>query len=327
MHREERGNSQGETSKLAEKFYRKSMEDARRGRLGRNLKTFVPALREAYIHWVSLMEHKEIPVLLYGEKGTGKRTHVNEYYYLQNLHAGFSGDTPGRLRVFRGDFLEKGFSRLLYAPKTSHEDVIYLEHVDLLSQECQEEMLEYLKVRKEMSQRGCPVPRLFMGTEKALSLNVMRGTFSKELFKVLTGFAIFLPSIKDRSQDIPHLVIELIEELSGKKQLPPVWLVDVLSGQALYENISELKLLLKNLLARKPEVSSWGREDLIANEGGMTTHHFEKLKPENVSQQIKDRNRLESVLAAYKGDSYKAAKALGVSKTEILKKMMVYGVR
>jgi DNA-binding NtrC family response regulator len=327
MHREEQNRTRIETANLAEKFRRKSLEEARRGRLGRSLKTFVPALREAYIHWMSLLDHREIPVLLYGEKGTGKRTHVDEYYYLQNLHAGFSGESPGRLRVFRGDFLEKGFSQLLYAPKTRHEDVIYIEHIDLLNSDCQEEMLEYLKVRKEMGQRGCPVPRLFMGTEKALSLNVMRGSFSKELFQVLTGFAIFLPSIKDRAQDIPHLLIEMIEDLSGKKQLPPVWLVDVLSGQALYENMTELKLILKNLLARKPEVSTWERGDLDPDSGGIATHHFERLKPQNVNQQIKDRNRLESVLSAYKGDSFKAAHALGMSKTEVLKKMMVYGIR
>ena len=316
-----------DSAKLAERFHRKSLELARKGLLGRSLKTFVPALREAYIHWVSMLEHKDIPVLLYGERGTGKRKHVDEYYYIQNLHQSLQGEVPGRLKVFSGDFLEPGFARLFYGPKTSHEDVIYLEHVDRLNAEAQEELKEYLKLRKEMSQRGCPVPRFFMGTERALSLAVMKGTFDKELFQILTGFAIFLPSLKDRQEDIPHLLVELLQELSGKKQLPPVWLVDVLSGQPFYENLDELKKVLKNLLAKKPDVGQWEKVDLLPESNKMSAYHFEKLKPRKVNSQMKEKNRLEAVLSAYKGDSYKAAQALGLSKVEILKRMMVHGIR
>jgi DNA-binding NtrC family response regulator len=315
-------------AELADKFYRKAMELARKGVFGRTLKTYVPALREAYIHWLSLLDHKDIPVLLYGEKGTGKRKHVEEYFYLQNLHASLRGEATGKLKVFRGDFVETGFTQLLHTPKTSTADVIYFELVDKLSADLQQELLEYLTLRKEFTSRGIPVPRLFFGTERALSLNVMKGEFSKALFQQLTSFAVFMPSLRDRAQDIPHLVIEMIQELSGQKQLPPVWFVDALSGVSLYENLDEMRTLLKNLLARKPDVTTWTRDDFPgAQVQTARDPSFKIEKPADATESVKERKKLEAVLGAYRGDSIQAAHSLGLSKSEMLRKMMVYGLR
>ncbi len=326
MHQTGLPGSVSDPALLAQRFHRRTMDLARKGIFGRSLKTYVPALREAYIHWLSLLEHRDIPVLLYGERGTGKRKHIEEYYYLQNLHAGLMGEEPGKFKIFRGDFLEVGFSALLYAPKTLHTDVVYVEHVDRMSPEVQEEFLEYLKLRKEMCQRTCPVARLFIGTERALSLSVMKGQFNKELFQLLTGFAIFMPSLKDRPQDMPHLLVELLHEISGKKQLPPVWLVDVMTGQAFFENLDELKKILRNILAKKPDVSTWKKSDVLPSEG-ITAFGFEALKPADVTAQVREKQKLKAVLGAYNGDMGQAAQTLGISRTEILKKMMVYGIR
>ena len=224
--------------------------------------------------------------------------------------------------------MDAGFTQLFHTPKTHASDVIYFEHVDRLSPEGQEELIEYLALRKEMSQRGIPVPRLFLGTERALSLSVMKGSFSKALFQQLTGFAIFMPSLRDRAQDLPHLLIELIQELSGKQQLPPVWLVDRLSGMAFYENLDELKQWLKNILAKKPDVSKW----LLSDCPNLAVHeardpHFKVTQPEDATTQVLERKKLQQVLKAYSGDPVEAARTMGVSRSEVLRKMMVYGLR
>jgi DNA-binding NtrC family response regulator len=324
----EEGMHQEEQGKLAERFYRKTMDLARKGIFGRSLKTYVPALREAYIHWLSLLEHRDVAVLLYGERGTGKRKHVDEYFYVQNLHASLSGEPLGKLKVFRGDFVDVGFTQLFHAPKTLPQDVIYFEHVDRLSEEGQAELQEYLVLRKEMSQRGIPVPRLFFGTERALSLNVMKGAFSKSLFRQLTSFAIFMPSLRDRSQDLPHLLIELIQEITGKPQLPPVWLVDRLTGMAFYENLDELQQLLRNMLAKKSDVSNWVPADFPLSEPRQARDPSFKLgKPEDATAQLLERKKLQQVLKAYSGNPHEAAKTMGLSKSEMLRKMMVYGLR
>ncbi|MEO5668300.1 MAG: hypothetical protein ABIR96_09595 [Bdellovibrionota bacterium] len=315
-------------AQLAERFYRKAMDLAGKGVFGRTLKTYVPALREAYIHWLSLLDHKEIPVLLYGEKGTGKRKHVEEYFYLQNLHTSLSGEAPGKLKVFRGDFVDTGFTQQLHAPKTSSADVVYFEHVDKLSKELQEEMLEYLVLRKEFGSRGIPVPRLFFGTERALSLSVVKGEFSKPLFQQLTSFAIFMPSLRDRAQDMPHLLIEMIQEISGRKQLPPVWFVDALTGTSLYENLDELKQLVKNMLARKSDVTTWTRDDFPGTQvRAARDPSFKVESPEDATAQVGERKKLQAVLGAYRGDAIQAASSLGMTKSDMLRKMMVYGLR
>lgn len=321
MHQEEHG-------KLAEHFYRKTLDLARKGLLGRSLKTYVPALREAYIHWVSLLDHRDIAVLIFGEKGTAKRKHVDEYFYLQNLHASLGGEALGKLKVFRGDFVETGFTQLFYNPHTEVADVVYFEHVDRLSSAGQSELLEYLVLRKEMSQRGIPVPRLFFGTEVALSLKVMKGEFSRSLYQQLTSFAIFLPSLRDRSQDIPHLLIELIQELTGSKQLPPVWLVDKLSGMAFYENMDELRMLLKNMLAKNSNVASWKQSEFpLRAVKEARDPNFKIAQPEDATQQIKERHKMQEIMRAYAGSPSEVARLMGVSKSEILRKMMVYGLR
>jgi len=321
MHQEEHG-------KLAERFYRKAMDMARKGVFGRSLKTYVPALREAYIHWLSLLDHRDIPVLIFGEKGTGKRKHVEEYFYMQNLHTSLAGEPLGKLKVFRGDFVETGFSQLFHSPKTLASDVIYFEHVDRLSEEGQTELFEYLVLRKELSQRGIPVPRLFLGTERALNLNVMKGSFSRPLYQLLTSFAIFLPSLRDRDQDIPHLLIEMIQEITGKKQLPPVWLVDKLSGMAFYENMDELKQSLRNMVAKNSDVSNWKPSEFPQTSiKEARDPNFKIVKPEDATGQVLERKKLQQVLKSYSSDPIEVARSMGVPRSEVLRKMMVYGLR
>jgi transcriptional regulator of acetoin/glycerol metabolism len=310
---------------LAERFQRRAVDLARQGTLGKSLKTYVPALREAYVHWVGLLDSPEAPLLLYGEKGAGKRRHVEEYFYLHNLYENLKSQKTGQLRVFRGDFVSGGFTQLLATPQAQSEDMIYIEAVDKLDALAQAELLEHLKLRRQWAAQGIPMPRLIAGTERALSLMVVQGEFTRELFQALTSFAVFMPCLQERGQDLPHVVSEFLREISGQKLATPVWLVDLLSGRPFNENLDELKRLLRSLLARKPDPAAWTRDDILGP--SRVAVSFKSVLPPDASGEVLERSRIRKALARHDGDVARSAVELGLGRTELLQKMLVHGVR
>ncbi len=104
--------------------------------------------------------------------------------------------------------------------------------------------------------------------------------------------------------------------------------MDALSGTALYENLDELRKVMSNILAKKPELSSWTRDDSPGTAPRTPRDpNFKIEKPLDATSQVKERKKLQEVLKAYGGDAHQAAMTLGLPRSEILRKMMVYGLR
>lgn len=311
---------------VAEMFQRRVVELARtEGRFGK-LRTLKATLRSSYAHWLSLLDAPAVPVLIYGDKGSGKRAHIEEFLNIQNFYRRLEGAPEGQLRVFRGDFLNVGFTTMFLDAKVSSGDVIYIENVEALSLDGQAELLEHLKLRKRFSDKGVALdrtglgtPRLIFGTEKALSLLVLRGEFLRELFQAITGFAVFLPTLNERSEDLPHLVRSLAEEISGHTQSPSPWLVDTLARHEFAENLDDLKKLLRNGLMRTPDLRRWTETDLPVHMRTPATNFSAFGHTEQT--------RLRQALLMAGGDREVAAKALHLDKSEMLRRMMALGTR
>jgi len=312
---------------VAQHFQRKLIERARNeGRFGfGRLRTLKSSLRAAYANWMSLLDHVAVPVLIYGEPGSGKRAHVDEFLSIQNFHRRLEELPEGQLRVFKSSFLSPGFTKLLQAPRVGSGDVIYLENIEDLSLESQRELLEHLKQRREFCDRGgglksgLGAPRLILGTEKALSLLVYRSEFLRELFQAITGFAVFLPSLQERSEDMPHIVRAVAEEVSGLTQSPSPWLVDTLARQEFAANLDDLKKLFKSGLQRNPDLRRWSEADLPL-EWRRPRGGFELFTSN-------EGTRIRQALLQSGGSRDQAAHLLGVSRSDLLKKMMALGLR
>jgi hypothetical protein len=326
-----------EEARLTAQFLKKVIDLAREGNLGKSLRTRNAELRQSYVHWVSLLDRPDVPVLLYGEPGAGKRRHVEEYSYLHHLHSSISAGKSGKLRVFRGDFVKPGFTQLLLAPNSRKEDILYFEGVDSLDSEGQKELHDFLLLRKQWSEKGIVQPRLIFGTERALSILVLKKDFDQRLFRELTAFAIFLPHLKERQEDIPHLIVTIVQELTGAVQTPPIWLVDHCAEKDWGDNIDGLKRMLRAQAVKEPRMSEWKKESLVNGAEALKKSLqkkyltvdpcFNRSVPKDATEAYQERRKIRQALELYKGNVQQVAGEVGMSKAELLRKMLHYGVR
>jgi transcriptional regulator with AAA-type ATPase domain len=315
-----------DAEKLALRFQQQAIDLARsRGEWG-SLRTLKSSLQKAYASVLALLDHPETPLMIFGERGAGKRRHVDEFFAAHNFFRKLSGKTVGQLRVFRSDFVSRGFTLQLLAPQCPDQDMIYIERVEELSTECQQELMLHLKARTRLAQRGLPLPRLVVGTERALSILVLRGTFLRDLFAEITRSALFLPSLNERPEDVPQLVQSLLQEFHATSQVPPAWLVDFVSSEPWSENLDELRKLLKAELVKNPNPNEWVEGEIIARRLGLG-RAFLPTPPRDVSVELHDRKRYQQALLKNGGDRELAAFELGMTRSEFLKRMMALGLR
>lgn len=318
------GNTLNQLS-LSKRFQLKALELAQQGTLG-SLRTRKPSLQSAYALMVSLLDSPHIPFLVYGENGAGKRKHIDEYLVLHNFFCRLEFDESGVLRVLRGDFLGKGFARQLFTPHSKSSDLVYIDRLDLLDLELQDELIQALEMRKKLSQAGARIPRLIVGTDQALSLRVVRGDFRRELFQALTSVAVFLPSLCERSDDLPHIVQSLIGEITGREQSPPAWLLDAVGAYDWPGNITELRQMLQRTASFKADVDSWKIEDLpVTLRRGV--QEFEPAKLKDLSRESKERDQIKSLLLKSGGNRDLASRELGMSRAQFLSKLVSLGLR
>jgi len=168
-----------------------------------------------------------------------------------------------------------------------------------------------------------------LGTTVALSLKVNEGTFLKELFAEISDVSVYLPSLIDRSEDLPHLLGEIIEAMTSTKALPPSSILDMLARADLARNLDDLETLVRCLLAKQYDPARWELGDfppairalfpqhLFEADGGAATHQAKRQAA----------NSLRRALVECGGNTAEAAKRLGMGKMEFVQRMMALGVR
>jgi len=312
-------------SDLPRRFFAKAIDLARAGQFGA-LKTRKSNLKDAFLNLVTMLERPEIPVLIYGEVGSGKRRIIDEYLCLQNFYRRLHGREAAVLKVYQGSFLNVGFTRNFASGKAGPGDLIYIENIELMSKAAQAELLSFLERRKKNFERGAELPRLLLSTERALSLSVIKKEFSRDLFVQITGVAVFVPSLAERADDMPHLIAEMASEMTKARQFPPAWLVDVFARQLWPKNFEDLKKVLASGLARNPTLASWTEADLPESFRGVSAE-FQRAEAPDVTLRTQERVRLRQALIKAGGDRSRAAGFMGLGRVDFLKKLFEHGLR
>jgi len=116
---------------------------------------------------------------------------------------------------------------------------LLLNEIGELSPALQSKLLSFLDTRSIVrvgGEKSISIDtRLIAATNRDLATEVDQGRFREDLFYRINVFPIVLPSLRDRTEDIPQLVKELLETLCkdlGLRQIPPV-------SEALLKSIKE----------------------------------------------------------------------------------------
>lgn len=192
---------------------------------------------------------------------------------------------------------------------------LFLPDVDTFSLEAQEGLLRLMRMR-----RSRPFTMVVSATEDLRSL-VGLGRFSAELADALTSIRIQVPSLKQRSEDLPMLISQMLAEHAHKAGRPMPQVTEEFLHAAMRHawtgNLGELSQTMATLIA------SAHTQELRADDLERAFRHQPCSAKETanaarlVSLDTIVQEHIYSVLRACRGNKVRAAEVLGISRSTL----------
>jgi len=331
---------------IDEKVYRKSVEKLVKGRaiytfdkiIGKN-ENFV-----SIIEYAKKISDSTSTILVTGESGTGKEI------FAQAIHNGSSR----RDRVFVAVNCGAIPSNLIEAELLGYEEgaftgakkggnagkfemadggTIFLDEIGEMSLETQVRLLRVIEegiVSRVGGSKQIPVNvRIIAATNKNLKEEVKNGNFRKDLFYRLNVLPLWLPPLRERKEDIPVLVDYYMTRISRKLNKKKFQISKSVMEKFLeYEwpgNIRELQNVVELIVnTEKVPDDILGIHKMSVVSKNKTTESSIKL--ESMKLEDVEKNHIVKVLKSFSGNISLAAKAMGIGRNTLYRKMEKYHI-
>jgi two-component system nitrogen regulation response regulator NtrX len=186
--------------------------------------------------------------------------------------------------------------------------------------------------------------RLVAATNKNLEAECEKGRFRQDLFFRLNVIPIYLPSLRERQEDIPLLLLHFLREFgAGAIELED----DAIPFLCEYDwpgNVRELKNLaerivvmhsgdrvaasvLQNLVQKKPDFSKKNVDLAPVGDGQNRDIQDILAMNYNDAREVFERQYLEVHLARNEGVISRTAEAIGLYPSNLHAKLRKYGIR
>ena len=197
----------------------------------------------------------------------------------------------------------------------AHEGTIFLDEIGDMSPSIQAKLLRVLQERQFYplgSERLVEVDvRVIVATNKDLAEEVKKGLFREDLFYRIHVIPVYLPSLRERKEDIPALVEHFLKKFSQQmkkevKGLTP----QSMQRLMLHEwpgNVRELENTIEFAVAMTQQ--DMINEEFILQTGGIVSQ--EPLRPLKEARDAYGKTYLIHLLDLCKGNVSKAAKLAG----------------
>lgn len=203
---------------------------------------------------------------------------------------------------------------------------LFLDEVGELSLDLQPKLLRVLEtgeIRRIGSQRSTEVDvRVVAATHRDLKKEVEDGRFRADLLYRLYVLPVAVPALRDRREDIPHLVHYF---LGPRGELQPEAL-ERLMGHAWLGNVRELKNVLERACILRKD-NPIGPADLIFLDEGSDEQPADVLA-QPFSHTLEELERMYYMRALEKtdGNIRAAARSLGIAKSTFYDRLRRYGL-
>src|SRR5215218_7899307 len=286
-------------------------------------------------------------VLIFGENGTGKELVARNIHALSRRRSGpfvevncaaipeelieselfghVRGSFTGAVADRRGKF------------ELAHGGTIFLDEIGDMSLKTQAKVLRVLQeqVMEPVggSNRIRVDARVLAASNKDLPAEIRAGHFREDLYFRLNVVPIFVPSLRDRSDDIPlladHFMAMLAREYGRRMKAFDVEAVAALKVYRWPGNVRELRNLVERLMIMVPgDVIVAGDLSFLDGAVGVLppTDRHATLMPLHDARDQFERDYILRALAANDGNMSRTAEALGVERSNLYKKMRGFGV-
>jgi two-component system nitrogen regulation response regulator NtrX len=287
-------------------------------------------------------------VLLAGESGTGKEVAARMVHLLSPRAGGpfitvNCAAIPGEL--FESELFGHEKGAFTGAAKSrpgkfelAHRGTLFLDEIGDMPLTMQAKLLRVLETA-EVERVGATAPRridvrVVAASNRDLERGAKRGEFRDDLYHRLNVVPVRLPALRERMEDFPELVDHLLGRLSqthGKRArvLAPDALA-ALAGRSWPGNVRELKNALERLVILAPD-GPISAADVAAFLPPPAPDRRSGASPDGTGP-LRDRIReferrtIEEALEANGGNVTATARALGLERSHLYKKMKEVGV-
>lgn len=281
-------------------------------------------------------------VLIHGETGTGKELVARTIHDL-------SSRSSRRFVAFNcGAFTEELIGHELFGHEKgaftgatqvkkglleqAQGGTVFFDEVGELSLSMQVKLLRVLQERTILRVGGTteiPVDiRVLAATNKNLHKEVEQGAFRLDLFYRLDVFALKVPPLSERREDIPLLAAHFLAKHAPDKAQVPRLSPEAIEQLLEYEypgNIRELENIIQRLLVRTAgDVISAARFDDEVRPVSVLPRRSGKRDWPSLAEQ--ERRYILEVLDEVEGNRSKASKILDIDRVSLWRKIKRYGL-
>jgi len=294
---------------------------------------------------IKVVAGTDTTILITGESGTGK-TLVARAIHANSERAGkpfvevSCGTLPDTLLESELFGHVKGAFSGAIAKKrgkfaAADKGTIFLDEISIASPSLQMKLLRVLesfKFEPVGSNNTCEVDvRVILATNQDLGELVARGEFREDLYYRINVMNIYLPSLRDRPEDIPPLVGHFLQKYRGEAIHPVEGVSDdcmrILSNHDWPGNVRQLENVIQRavVLCRNKYIMP---EDLPAELAPRTEPVLPegKILPLKEAMKRWERRLLIESLRAVDGNRKETAKRLGINRTTLYNKMREHGI-
>jgi DNA-binding NtrC family response regulator len=302
-----------------------------------------PSMRDVFDR-ISSVAETDVPVLIQGESGTGKEMVANAIHRLckrkdmafvkincaaipenlfeSELFGHEKGSFTGAISLRKGKF------------EFAHGGTMFLDEIGDFPLTLQPKLLRVLEEHK-ITRLGGNVPievdvRGIYATSKNLKEEVAAGRFREDLYYRINVVPVTLPPLRERKEDLPHLIDHFLGYFMDKFQKP-----DLTFSSSAYEallsykypgNVRELKHAVERavVLSREKNIDIKHLPEEISGGGREATS--DDLSLDESLRQM-EKNRILKALKEAGGRKIEAASKLGISRKVLWKKIKEYGIK
>jgi transcriptional regulator with GAF, ATPase, and Fis domain len=298
---------------------------------GRRIVAHAPAMRRV-LDLVERVAPRGVTVLLRGESGTGKELIAKLLHHLSGrsgpLVAINCAAVPETLLESELFGIEGGVATGVAARRGKFEladaGTLFLDEIGDMTAVLQAKLLRALQEREVVRLGGEEAirvdVRVIAATHHDLERMVADGRFREDLYYRVRGVEIELPPLRERREDVPHLVRHFVEEFCRREGItPPPVAKDALALLIDYDypgNVRELQNLIEGAVSlAEGAVDAALVRPLLGATGGADPGGPEALDLDSVA-----RRHIQRVLHLVRGNKSEAARLLGLDRRTLLRK-------
>ena len=284
-------------------------------------------------------------VLITGETGTGKEL-VAHALHQQGARRSRRFVTVNCSAVVETLFESElfGHTRGAFTGATEHKTglfeaadggTLFLDEIGELPLSLQAKLLRVLE-DGEVQRVGSIEPRrvntcVFAATNRDLQQDVAVGRFRSDLLFRLNAVEVQVPPLRNRREDIPYLTSAFVADCARRLRLPVLGVTPaaerILAKRSWEGNVRELRNTIERacILADGPFITDRDvSRDLVANGPGEEGPARCGTAP--VTLDSVERDRIVDLLRSVAGNKQAAARALGISRRALYRRLERYGL-